>query len=186
EKVGEILRPFPVDKLKGVVMPLTNLHMTFRAIPTVEGLFPPPQVRRLEIAMPSSEGDRRAVADEDMETEVVEEAPKEEAKPAKLSRQELSERRLSLIMTYMTDPDSNPALADEALVYRLVAEEREYQLDRKVDLRMRIRFLGTPSADEPPERSVERAQMEAEMKQAEDYEAQLQELLGYVAQGKEE
>jgi hypothetical protein len=184
DKVGEALRPFQIDKLKGIVMPLTNLHVTFRGVNGIEVLFPPPLVRRIE-AVPVQEGEKREL-DPDLvsEPEPVEPEPPPPA-PLKLAAQELSERRLSLIMTYMTDPESNPALQDEALVYRLVAEEREYQLDRVIDLRMRLKLMGPPDESDLAQME-QRATMEAQMAEAEERQEQLQELLGYVAQSRQD
>lgn len=186
EHVAAVLAPYDVVKLKGLIVPMTNLHLTFRTIPALAALFPPPIKRRLELAVPSS--DQPKAADEAAPADGAEGAEGEEGiedegpPPEKLSGEEISGRRMALIMQWMEDPEGNPALQDITVVYRIVAEEREYQQDRVMDLGMRLRLLPPMMDGEPPTQASQRAKMMRDLETARTRQVQLQELLGYVAQ----
>ena len=181
EHVAAVLAPYDVVKLKGLIVPLTNLHLTFRTVPALAALFPPPIKRRLELAVPSS--DRPAAADEAAEGDGAvgaEPGGGGEAPPARLAAEEISGRRMSLILQWMEDPEGNPALSDITVVYRIVAEEREYQQDRVMDLGMRLRLLPPMTDGEPPAQAAQRAKLMRELETARTRQVQLHELLGHV------
>lgn len=180
DQVGEVLRPFQIDKLKGLIMPLTNLHVTFRGVAGLAPLFPPPVARRIEANLPEREIVRPG--DPDAEPEAKADATAEAPAP-KFGPEETSKRRLGLIMAYLTDPGSVPELEDETLVFRLVAEEHAYQEDKVIDLGMRIRLLPAPGTpEEQAENDARREQMAAALDEARQNRAHLQELLGFMAQ----
>lgn len=182
EHVSAVLAPYDVIKLKGLIVPLTNLHLTFRTIPALAALFPPPIKRRLELAVPTS--DQRKPADEAAPTPAGAEGEPDQAAaeaPERLGAEEISGRRMALIMQWMEDPAANPALQDVTVIYRIVAEEREYQQDRVMDLGMRLRLLPPMMDGEPPAQAAQRAKLMRELETARTRQVQLQELLGYVA-----
>lgn len=186
EHVAAVLAPYDVVKLKGLIVPLTNLHLTFRTVPALAALFPPPIKRRLELSVPSS--DRPAPAEEaearadGAEGDGEGEAGAAPGEPlARLSAEEISGRRMSLIMQWMEDPEANSALQDVTVVYRIVAEEREYQQDRVMDLGMRLRLMPPMMDGEPASQAAQRAKVTRDLELARTRQLQLQELLGYVA-----
>lgn len=183
EHVAAVLAPYDVIKLKGLIAPLTNLHLTFRTVPALAALFPPPIKRRLELSVPDPDKPKPPDPVPAGEGATPEEAraAAEEAAPARLSHEEISGRRMSLIMQWMEDPEGNPALQDITVVYRIVAEEREYQQDRVMDLGMRLRFLPPMTDNEPAAQASQRAKMMRDLETARTRQIQLQELLGYVA-----
>lgn len=181
EQVGQVLQPFQIDKLKGLIMPLTNLHMTFRGVAGVAPMFPPPVSRKIEINVPTSEAARRSLNKPDEQEESAadgEEKEDDEPLPT-FSPDETSKRRLGLIMTYLTDPDSVPELADETMVFRLVAEEHAYQEDRVIDLGMRLRLLPDDASN------AKRDALTEALDEARQNKAHLQELLSFVASTRE-
>jgi hypothetical protein len=178
EDVGGVLAPYDVTKLKGLIVPLTNLHLTFRSVPALAALFPPPIKRRLELSVPPDEQAKPTVLPSEDEAEADE---KEDATPARLSAEETSARRMALIMQWMEDPEGNAALQDITVVYRLVAEEREYQQDRVMDIGMRLRFMPPITEGEPAAQAQQRQKLMQALETSRTRQAQLQELLGYVA-----
>ncbi|MDB5099055.1 MAG: hypothetical protein JWM80_3476 [Cyanobacteria bacterium RYN_339] len=179
DQVGAALQAHDLGKLKGVMLPLTNLHATFKGYPATGALFPAPDVVRLRGEVPAKERDVAPLP--------VETAPEPEAPPVpepekrkfadwRAEADDLSRRRLSLLTGFMQDPDDRSVLRDNATVYRLVTDELAYQREREMDRRMQLRLIQNGAG--PDDR---RASLEAELADARRMLVQLAQLTKYVA-----
>lgn len=185
EQVAGLLAPYDVMKLKGMIAPLTNLHLTFKMVPALAALFPPPVRRRLELAVPPPDGPKPPPppeADAPDPASGGAEGVAEAAPPplARLSSDETSLRRMALIMQWLEDPTANPAISDPTVIYRIVAEEREYQADRVSDLGMRIRLLPSGGEGETQAQAQQRNALSEALDQARLRQVQLQEVMSFV------
>ncbi len=183
EQVAGLLAPYDVTKLKGMIAPLTNLHLTFKMVPALAALFPPPVRRRMELAVPPPDAPKPPpeAADEAAPAgEAVEEAAAAPRPLTKFSPEETSARRMALIMQWLEDPAANPAISDPTVIYRIVAEEREYQADRVSDLGMRLRLLPAGGEGESQTQAQQRHAIREALDQARLRQVQLQEVMSFV------
>jgi hypothetical protein len=192
EQVAKILLGHDLGKLKGVMLPLTNLHITFRAFATTAALFQGPETVMIETALPSKERavskpkEEDPVPEEDAEEKPAEDAPKGE-KPQvdwrtwRESADGLSRKRLTLLMGFMKNPEDRSVLKDNSIVYRLIAEETTYQKDREIDRRMQLRLMLTSREGDPKDRAERKAKLEKEMQEAKTMLAQLEQLGKFVS-----
>jgi hypothetical protein len=88
-------------------------------------------------------------------------APKVPEDPASASR-----RRMAFIVAYMKDPTSDPEFADKPLVYRVFAEERDYQQQLVNTLKPQLERL-------PADDAEKRAELEQRLKTAQTRQSQL-------------
>jgi hypothetical protein len=120
------------------LMPLVHLPTTFREVPVLNEMFPmsnPPSP--LWEAMRK---DMEALAKEP--TPAAPPLPAVPAGPAqpeafdrtKIEAEQASTRRLSTIVAYLNNPKGDPSYEDPAVMYRVVAEEHQYQVDKLSDL----------------------------------------------------
>jgi hypothetical protein len=95
----------------------------------------------------------------------AEEAAPEAAKPAE-DPASASRRRMAFIVAYMKDPAGDPDFADKPLVYRIFAEERDYQQQLVNTLHQQLERL--PDGD-----AEKRADLEQRHKTAQQRQSQL-------------
>lgn len=185
DQVGQTLQGHDLAKLKGVMLPLANLHVTFRAYPVARTLFPAPDVVQLRGDVPPVERSARVPAEPAPTPKP--ELPKAPPRPApekpkldwRVAGEELSKKRLTLLTRFMANPNDRSVFKDNASVLSLVSDELGYQQEREMDRRMQLRLLltGAPGADAAERRSA----LEKELGETRTLLSQLDTLKKFVA-----
>jgi hypothetical protein len=178
DDVSRLLQGHDLGRLKGVLLPLANLHASFRGYPVTGALFPPPAVVRVRASIPTEDAPAKPTKPAEPAPEAPSPAPP--PPPPPMDAKERSRRRQSLLAGYMKDPNDRSVLPDNATVMRLVAEELAYQQDRELDTRMQLR-LALNAAQPGEEPAARQGELERELADVRRRVANLAKLQRYVA-----